>query len=338
MDARSVLRRIVHHRGMPHGILLRLVPLLLRPGLYVVLYHHVGERTAAQGDRVTTSAARFAEHIEYFRKRLDIVSVATGIRTFHSAPQKARLAVTFDDGFKSFLTAALPILEKYCVPATLFVNPAVMDGNSIAWRHAVTSLRSQERDNELKSAIRGAYPPDHPGLADLDTEDIITWTKQHFLYPHMDRAIDRVLTPEDRAAGSALYMTWSDVEDALTRGNGLLEIGNHTLHHYVLSKLPRTVQAMEIEGASEQLETRLGLRPSQFAYPFGGVEHFDGTTREEVRRLRLTALSAYGGHNSVLDPTDVKRICLTDETPRQAMLKLLDSTADPPASPEARRG
>ncbi len=48
-------------------------------------------------------------------------------------PSRKTMAVTFDDGFLSVKRYALPILERYNAPATVFVPTAFMDCGELGW-------------------------------------------------------------------------------------------------------------------------------------------------------------------------------------------------------------
>ena len=48
-------------------------------------------------------------------------------------PSRKTMAITFDDGFLSVKRHALPILQRYKAPATVFVPTAFMDGGELSW-------------------------------------------------------------------------------------------------------------------------------------------------------------------------------------------------------------
>lgn len=69
---------------------------------------------------IDISPQRFETHLQWLSKRRERV---VPLRKFFSAPEeKNLLAITFDDGFRDNLTVALPLLEKYNLPATVFVT------------------------------------------------------------------------------------------------------------------------------------------------------------------------------------------------------------------------
>jgi peptidoglycan/xylan/chitin deacetylase (PgdA/CDA1 family) len=93
------------------------------------------------------------------------------------------------------------------------------------------------------------------------------------------------ITPGELAQQYQLYVASVDV---LARSH-LIEIGNHSHSHYILSKLSDAELDEDLRRSHEILRKLLGNEPECFAYPFGIPEaHFD----ERCSR-RLRAISAY---------------------------------------------
>jgi peptidoglycan/xylan/chitin deacetylase (PgdA/CDA1 family) len=58
-------------------------------------------------------------------------------------------SVTFDDGYESVVTQALPILESLSIPATVFLTTGFLDGTvSPPWRSSNSALLSEYRSQE----------------------------------------------------------------------------------------------------------------------------------------------------------------------------------------------
>jgi peptidoglycan/xylan/chitin deacetylase (PgdA/CDA1 family) len=94
------------------------------------VYHDIADVSrAADPLRLTVPPALFDEHVRQLRES------RVPILTLHEAA--AQLAggtltepgavITFDDGYVSFMTEALPILRHYDAPATLFVTSGALD-------------------------------------------------------------------------------------------------------------------------------------------------------------------------------------------------------------------
>lgn len=97
----------------------------LSPGLRVLMYHRVAHLAAY--DQLTVSPERFAQQMQELSAH-NVVSLEDGLRAIQAGPlRKPLFAVTFDDGYLDNLTEALPILQRYRIPATIFVTTQFCD-------------------------------------------------------------------------------------------------------------------------------------------------------------------------------------------------------------------
>lgn len=123
-------------------------------------------------------------------------------------PRKS-VALTFDDGYSDFETAALPILEKYHAPAALFV---IGDPGATGWQNEPPFVSSQAllrlRQNPLVEI--GYHSHSHPDLSKLSGEALQREVApplpaRFFAYPggnHSPQATEAV-----KAAGYAAAFT-----------------------------------------------------------------------------------------------------------------------------------
>lgn len=85
----------------------------------VLVYHTISTRPQALPGDIDISPQRFEQHMRWLSRWRSVVRLEETLR----APERLRLAaITFDDGFRDNLTVALPLLEKYHLPITLFVT------------------------------------------------------------------------------------------------------------------------------------------------------------------------------------------------------------------------
>lgn len=82
----------------------------------ILCYHSISKSSW----RFAVSPSLFESHIREFLKYYEIVSLQE-LLTSEKKTDKARLALTFDDGYADNLTAAAPILKKYGLVGTLFM-------------------------------------------------------------------------------------------------------------------------------------------------------------------------------------------------------------------------
>jgi len=117
-----------------------------RPGLVVLAYHRVGRASTLEVDLpVTTFDAQIAR-LAQARCVLDLGDAVS--RLADGEDLSGKVVVTFDDGTADFAEHALPVLDCYQVPATLYVATAHIDeqrsfpdaGKPLTWSALVDCL------------------------------------------------------------------------------------------------------------------------------------------------------------------------------------------------------
>ena len=104
------------------------------------------------------------------------------------------------------------------------------------------------------------------------------------------------------------HMSWDDLARLASAGH---EIGNHTMSHHALPKLPADVRAREVDQARDRIREVLGVAVDTFAYPFG--KH-DAATREVVARSHRQAFTTEtkpGGRSLAQDRAALSRVVAT---------------------------
>jgi peptidoglycan/xylan/chitin deacetylase (PgdA/CDA1 family) len=142
------------------------------------------------------------EQMHVLLDRREILPLEEAIRRLGSAEAGQIAALTFDDGYRDFVTGALPILSGLSLPATLFV-PAAYIGTTNRWDAGVRAERPLLDAGELAALDRdlveiGVHGYSHirmVGLepAQLDREvrqardilsDIVGYEPMTFAYPY----------------------------------------------------------------------------------------------------------------------------------------------------------
>lgn len=101
----------------------------------VLMYHSISDVSTAGFRPYTVSPARFAAHLAYLSAagyRTVTISELTSLRDSGRLPPKQTVALTFDDGFRDFVTHAVPLLSAVGYHSTLFV-PTGFVGSTSRW-------------------------------------------------------------------------------------------------------------------------------------------------------------------------------------------------------------
>lgn len=91
------------------------------------VYHRFGDtRYPATNISVKDFEAHLAHLVE---NNFQVLSFSGAIAYLRSAePARKTAVITIDDGYKSFFNNSLPLLKKYALPATLFINTKTVGG------------------------------------------------------------------------------------------------------------------------------------------------------------------------------------------------------------------
>ncbi len=114
----------------------------------ILMYHNV----AAEKGFNTVSRRAFLEQIQYIMSERKIVSIDEYVNALPGGKSVDDSAVlTFDDGYISFRTDVLPVLEKLAIPAVLFV-PVDHVGGTNTWEKEgarILNLLTWDELNEI---------------------------------------------------------------------------------------------------------------------------------------------------------------------------------------------
>jgi peptidoglycan/xylan/chitin deacetylase (PgdA/CDA1 family) len=280
------------------------------PGAVILLYHSVGGR-GIFSDNVTPEDV-FERHMRFIAQRRKPVPLSTILEAISQDrdPDPDWVAVTFDDGYADFATTALPILERYGIPATVFVPTVILEGGSLffdlieAWVNAAAGPRI---------AVRvGANDLDLPLRTPAERRDASLRLALHA----------RELTPAHRAVAmsairdacgagsSALAMPYLRAED-IARLPASVEIGSHSVSHYALPRLDNEMLKAELADSLAVLTAVRTVPARYLAYPFGKPWAYD---------RRVAACAAEVGYEAALTtiPGRVRRGANAYEIPRMA--------------------
>jgi peptidoglycan/xylan/chitin deacetylase (PgdA/CDA1 family) len=288
-----------------------------RPSLLIVTYHRIGTPADSPYYDAVYSATpeAFAEEVRFLRDRFRLITLDELLDRADAAFSltEPTVLITFDDGYRDNLDAALPVLQTLGVQATFFLVTGFLDGSRLPWWDHVSYVVKQTKQARL-TLERPA-----PLTLDLErttrTEAIAAIVRAWLDHPpdledevrrHLEERAGVVV--DEPALGRELFLTWDDARRLAEAG---MAIGSHSQSHPTLSRLSEAEQLRELAGSKRLLEQNLGRPVSALAYPYG----WPGATTEATRRLAREAgyrlaFSAIPGVNQPgrIDPFDLRRL------------------------------
>lgn len=89
----------------------------------ILVYHSISTPAAPMIGDIDISPSRFEQQLHWLSRTNRVVRLEDTM----TPSQRGAIAITFDDGFRDNLTVALPLLEKFNLPMTLFVVAGFVD-------------------------------------------------------------------------------------------------------------------------------------------------------------------------------------------------------------------
>ncbi|MBI4364015.1 MAG: polysaccharide deacetylase family protein, partial [Candidatus Latescibacteria bacterium] len=228
-------------------------------GAVILVYHRIAE-IPGDPQLLSVSPERFASHLAAIRAAAGPVRLLDLVRSLDGGAAPARaVALTFDDGYADNLHAAKPLLERFEVPATVYVTTGQIDSPREFWWDELDRLllRPEALPEALTLEIGGttrrwefretgprqrAYRELCAALRDLSAS-------------HREALLDRLAAwaGADRLARMTHRALSADEVRRLAEG-GLIDVAPHTVTHPALSMLPAEDQRREIEESRRALE------------------------------------------------------------------------------------
>jgi len=296
------------------GALSRLTSRILPRGI-ILLYHRVAEGTR-DPQLLCVSPENFAAQMQVLRSAYRPGSLRALSEAGWLNPWPSRTAVvTFDDGYADNLLNAKPILQRYDIPATVFVASGFVGTRQVPYWDELAHLllRSPSLPSRLDLALKGGLtswdftcePPVESSWTVLQGSTLARQNAYMVLCAHL-----RLSPPSEREHLMTELRNWSGDIGTKTApdrfmtpgelrqltGDGLIEIGAHTMTHPNLALLPESEQRLEIARGRARLEEMAGRPVRSFAYPYGCRDNYTSSTIGIVKKEGFAcACSNFGG-------------------------------------------
>ena len=196
--------------------------------------------------------------------------------------------VTFDDGHRSILENALPILRARGIPAAVYVVAGLLDTDEPFWW------------DEVEALVHNGGQTEH-AAGGLSSEDVVRALKRLSNVQRL-AAIEQLRLTARKPAPRVLQLRR---EELPVLEEGGITVGNHTLTHPCLHQCDVQTIRHEMAASQEILTEALGHAPRTLAYPNG--DH-DPRVRQAAEDAGFEAAFLFDHRLSANPPTDPLRI------------------------------
>jgi peptidoglycan/xylan/chitin deacetylase (PgdA/CDA1 family) len=246
-------------------------------GALILGYHRVAVPVWDPYEMCVTPQ-RFAEQLAALRDHAHPMPLPVLVRAFADGTLPPRaVAVTFDDGYADVLTHAKPVLDRYRIPATVFVTSGYL-GREYWWDTLERLLRPPRPLPARISVAIGRTHFDWPGQDQHGDERTALLLALCDRLRPLAEAERQVALERIRDEFSPLPASGDPDQRAMTPdglialcADGLVEIGSHTATHPVLAALPPAGQRQELLDSKVRLEAIVRRPVTSFSYPNGSA-------------------------------------------------------------------
>jgi peptidoglycan/xylan/chitin deacetylase (PgdA/CDA1 family) len=253
-------------------------------GALILGYHRIAE-VARDPYSICVTPQHFAEQLEVLHRYAQPIALRELVQRLRDGnlPRRA-VSLTFDDGYGDNLYCTKPLLERYSIPATVFVATGYL-GGEFWWDELERILLSPlTLPGRLSLSIDGSfYEWVLSDIAHMRPKQEPSSSRHALLLSLHKRLLP--LSSIERQRLMAQLWAWAGAESAelpycramtaaelieLATG-GLVDIGAHSVTHPVLSRLSIAEQRSEIQQSKAYLKELLGCPVTSFAYPNGST-------------------------------------------------------------------
>ncbi|MCB9149069.1 MAG: polysaccharide deacetylase family protein [Caldilineaceae bacterium] len=274
--------------------------------LRIFTYHRLGEPA------VFEAQMRYLAQNYYVASMHELLQVHAG---GHTLPPRA-VMVTFDDAYQDFAEVAWPIMQRYSMPAAVFVATGFPDqpGRVFWWDRLEAAATQTERRDELSTPV-GDLPlavPSQRLNAYKKLRDYVKMLPHEVAMAYVNQFCEELGNPS--VVNDVLG--WDELRRLAREG---VTFGAHTQTHPLMNRIPVGEAVAEAVSSQQDLAREIGSVLPIFAYPNGSFsqEVVDGLRAEGFEMAFTTGPGA-----NQLPHTDWLRLRRNNISPKSNLTML----------------
>ena len=295
MERRSWHRRVLL-RSITHSGLYRLFRRELRGKVVILKYHHIAgpEHQGLFAFERNVPLQLFRQQMRFLKRACRVIPLEDlanpDTPMHHQNSSRPLVAITLDDGYLDNFRYAFPVLQEFGFTATFFIATAYVSTGITYPRARVKALFRhntqgvEDRATEDLGLRRDPKEDEEQFVARVGDELFLGRPPEEInaLLERWEQALGR-----DASRDTAIQvMDWENLETLRRAG---MTIGAHTVNHRRLVDLAREEVLQELRSSREELQARLGVPITSFAFPDGRIDEVSLQAVKEEFTLACTS-------------------------------------------------
>lgn len=237
-------------------------------GERILVFHGIDTIGETKYNSRFHSIAFFEQFIAFISENYNLIS----LEDFYQNKFKENtlnIALTFDDGYLNNVIHAIPILEKYNVPATFFIT-TTSDDSSCLWLDFLdlTSFYSEKKSIVFENEVYLKNNKNEffcQGISLKNKCKQLPYSKIENIYKIFDEEWKEI---QQKPLADYWKLVSANELNSILK-NPLFSVGSHGLTHTNLAEIDPEEAKNEIIKSKENLEQKLQIPMTDFAFPFG---------------------------------------------------------------------
>lgn len=248
----------------------------------ILMYHRVIDEPFVAG----LTPEKFAQQMKYIAQKFRVVPINQLVdELINDQIKPYTLALTFDDGHSDFYTNTWPLIQRFKLPASLYITTGFIDQKLWLWPDL---LRYVLLNTEIEH-----FTLHNVGTFSTSRHHVIrTWSqlgdhcltlgdsvRKNFIQ-NLAQLLAVPIPPVPKAPFKSLC--WSELREMHQQG---LDIGSHTVSHPILSKLTAAEIERELLHSAVRITEEIGQQPFGICYPNGLLTDVNEDVLQSARQL-----------------------------------------------------
>jgi len=252
----------------------------------ILMYH----RFSLEPEPFKLSCKVFERQLQYLVQRYNVISFNDYLEAHNDKKIKLpdnSLLITIDDGYQDCFDYAFPLLNKFNIPATVFLATNFISNRDWLW------------SNKLEYILKNSVRPNFEFLLgtrnhSFDVESFAGWHHAQLAIFEYCRSLknaekdlllnqlanDLAVSVPSHVTEEFAPLTWEQIIKMHSHG---ITFGSHSSTHPIFSRLSDGEAGSELADSKRAIEQKISSPVNVFCYPNGQLDDFSDAT---IRILR----------------------------------------------------